>query len=253
MRKYFWRFLGMLAATCVLFLVVAAFIYDPCSVLPDNDTAQGVCALIGYRIYHFQTLITGIIAIFVAWATIYQMRQSDKEQAERHAAVREIDIRKDALKIQKVYDPFWGRLIESEAAISALNIQLAALKGSDEKLHILMDDNGISRAIQSIINFINSEQLNDVKELLSSKTLLAVQHIDGVISIVDRRYEYIIRYHEERRQGAGDEAFGDRYQEYELDWGDDFEASLQSVQANIKNIIEALSGSHKVYGRYWNK
>lgn len=250
MRKYSWQFLGVLAAPVILLLLV---VDDPCSILSDNDDVQGYCAVFGYRIYHFQTLITGIIAIFVAWATIYQMRQSDKEQAERHAAAREIGIRKDALKVQKVYDPFWNDLVESEAVFRALNAQLRSSERTEEKLQKIMNDQGIGRAARSTASFVKSEQINDIEDLLSPNASLAVQNIANLITRVDDFVDDIKRCQEYEAKGQGRVAFVDRVYGYEFEWGESLESFLVQVQDGIEIIINELSGLHREYRRYWNK
>lgn len=56
-------------------------------------------------IKEWQTLITGLIAIFAAYVTVQQMRLSDAAQEKRHADVLAIGYRHDALKVQQALDP----------------------------------------------------------------------------------------------------------------------------------------------------
>lgn len=252
MKKYLLSCFGALAIAAILLLLISAFIYDPCSILPYNDTAQGICSQIGDRIYDFQTLITGIIAIFVAWATIAQMRESDQKQNERFTHTLEIGIKKDALKVQKVYVPFWSALNESDEVLSAVNTKMKARSKTEDKLSILMGKTGLSEAIRSITSFVDSEQLMDVRELLSSNALLAAQTIGDKISILNLRYQYIIDCLDQESQEAGQEAYADRYHEYEFEWGESFENDLHKVHESIKAIIKELAVLRNEYGCYWS-
>lgn len=55
-------------------------------------------------VFHYQTLITGILAIVAAVLTVAQMRASDRKSDERHRQLMLLSTRADALRVERMLD-----------------------------------------------------------------------------------------------------------------------------------------------------
>ncbi|MBP1844782.1 hypothetical protein J2046_003049 [Rhizobium petrolearium] len=62
------------------------------------------------QLYDFQTLITGILAVSAAGATVWQMRATDRENERRHRQLVTVSLRSDRLSIERMLIPQFGEL-----------------------------------------------------------------------------------------------------------------------------------------------
>lgn len=76
-------FLGALIFALLVALILPAIFGTP----PTFDDRSGGDPWRNF-VYDFQTLITGVLAVCAAWATVHQMRRSDELQLQMHRALR---------------------------------------------------------------------------------------------------------------------------------------------------------------------
>jgi hypothetical protein len=113
-------------------LVVALMIAASVSVLiatfqaNDNPVTRWVST--------YQTLIGGIFAIFAAYVTVYQMRDSDFENDRRHRELMSLGLRADRLRLDRAFSR--NHILRSQAGEVAL--PAAQLLGTDslEEMHM---------------------------------------------------------------------------------------------------------------------
>lgn len=88
---------GGLAVAMSVVIVVSVLSGEPA--VFDDRTGGSVLRNL---IYDFQTLLTGVLALFSAWWTIGQMRESDRLQERRHRQLLTSSERKEKLAVDRL-------------------------------------------------------------------------------------------------------------------------------------------------------
>lgn len=74
-------------------------------------------------IYDFQTLIAGILAVGAAGWTVVTMEKTDREAANRHSQLVELQLRPDSLRIQRMVFPAYYDLLGSRRIMALFDCE----------------------------------------------------------------------------------------------------------------------------------
>ncbi|MGO7870580.1 hypothetical protein AB9F42_33645 [Rhizobium leguminosarum] len=146
----------------------------------------------------FQTLITGIAAVFAAYATVRQMqvtdqaaqarhdeilrtaKNNDKEARERHNQLVELTIRKDGLVAERLLFPTLNRLIEVRAQFPSQGFPvLPAVSGVDDPLLQSFKDrvDECRQAVLAVTNMVIQPTWTEAAPLLDGFTAHHLQEM----------------------------------------------------------------------------
>ncbi|WP_322885019.1 hypothetical protein U8C32_17040 [Sinorhizobium medicae] len=129
-------FVGGLAVAVAVVMVISVVAGEPA--IFDDRTGGSVLRNL---IYDFQTLITGVFALFAAWWTIAKMQESDRLQEERHWREMETLQRPHLLAAERLLSSVPGWLRSSAAHMKLLDVYIPDRDAEPEwtaKIHEVM-------------------------------------------------------------------------------------------------------------------
>jgi hypothetical protein len=116
----------------------------------------------------FQTLITGLLAVFAAHYTVRQMRRSDKKSDDRHNQLMELSLRPTRLKVSRSVFPtllgFYDAIADAKKYIARCNVEITS--NYESFVELIRDIEGFCATISGALA---DPQLMQAYELFDGK------------------------------------------------------------------------------------
>ncbi|MDA4847275.1 hypothetical protein [Hoeflea poritis] len=134
---------------------------------------------VGGWLYNWQPLLAGSLAIFVAFITILQMRKSDELTEDRHRELINLNLRSDALKVERACYP---SMKDAESLLVRLEVvTLEISRFIDAGLSPNGSSKKINAELMSVANdieeFVGRRQLKDVQNMLDGAGYRALDEV----------------------------------------------------------------------------
>ena len=123
-------------------------------------------------IYDYQTLITGIAAVFAAGYTVRQMRITDEMSEKRHRELVSLQLRADRLRVERSLFPALGDLEDSFKKVRDINLSVVQKILDDEPDNARLLIESLERACFDAISILGSSQFKAAEDLFDGDLTL---------------------------------------------------------------------------------
>ncbi len=151
-------------------------------------------------LFHYQTLITGILAIAAAVITVRAMTTMDERQQRRHEEMLSLSLRHDTLRIQRVSGVVTDIMVKVAENLRIKQPEFSSSTYVAKTPRILVED------LKGVDRQLNSPQMVDAKDLFDELTSITY---DIVKIRVTRLGANLSAYDEFRRDTRGADLTGE--------------------------------------------
>lgn len=123
-------------------------------------------------IYDYQTLITGIAAVFAAGYTVRQMRITDEMSEKRHRELVSLQLRADRLRVERLLFPALGDLEDALKKVSNFNLSVVQKILDDEPDNARLLIESLERECFEVLSILGNSQFKAAEDLFDGDLAL---------------------------------------------------------------------------------